>query len=344
MPIDNLALTLSELFTNFPPELNQNEYGFVFGSGKFYYSQEYGTTTESWQTEEIGLLKSINFKMYLFTDDNEVSVQSWFDLMIDYGGQDYFDNKYNYYRDLIIELIDEKDLNNSKIINLEAQIEIEQQETVPDTLLIVTLESDVEYYIERNEIIESGIGDATYSGTTITISSMGKYTMFFKYLDAYKNGDASLSITAYTVNEPDHTYLELYNLSYGEKQEFWYQLKLLYGRFLFEAYYENTLETEVINLYNQAVVYSYDVVQPANNFSTTMIDISDVIGVDLHTLKPGDYVKVLVPNDNTLLESTYDLQIASVSKELRDSSNIQLEIQKLNQTEKLLEKLLLGLN
>jgi len=75
-----------------------------------------------------------------------------------------------------------------------------------------------------------------------------------------------------------------------------------------------------------------------------MISIDDLIGVDINRINVGDIVKIVMPDNYTLSDQINYLQITAIDSELRSSSNISLQVYEFNETQKLLEKLLLGLN
>ena len=120
-------------------------------------------------------------------------------------------------------------------------------------------------------------------------------------------------------------------------------MKKKYPELLLEGYYTNETENDSFNLMAQALEnYKYHN-RPSEEYGITYIDVQDLEG-ESSLVEVGDRVEVksrmlrdLMPNDK---KEQKKLQVTSITRELRDPSNIQLEvspIKKSNLSEKLLD-------
>ena len=141
---------------------------------------------------------------------------------------------------------------------------------------------------------------------------------------------------------PDSTHGQVVQAQ-KEKEKVWFNMKKKYPELLLEGYYTNETENDSFNLMAQALEnYKYHN-RPSEEYGITYIDVQDLEG-ESSLVEVGDRVEVksrmlrdLMPNDK---KEQKKLQVTSITRELRDPSNIQLEvspIKKSNLSEKLLD-------
>jgi len=342
------ATILVETYRTLPAAYTeQGQWARTTDTQKYYKSElidvSYSGYIVSGDTASFNL---INFDVTTYSIAGIIEEYGWFELMRLYGGLSYIITKYNEYATIVSDYINEREETLLAIIDIQKSI---GSETVPD--IEKQLQIEKAWLEKQAEALYDAVGDDTQyfpaSDTQEAIiddSLTGtKYGKYFIMLWQFK-----IAYTAYmgqttTPVDPDLTIKDDYYNSYKTRQEIWFNLKKDYGKFLIEGFYENAIETDPVELYNQAILYAYNYNIPQENFSTTMIDISELIGVDITSLQVGDIVTINVDTVPIINSSTIELQVRSISRELRSISNIQLEITKYNETEKLLEKLLLGI-
>lgn len=159
----------------------------------------------------------------------------------------------------------------------------------------------------------------------------GKYTLirdtFQKYLDDYTN----------TSTAP--TLMDNYRSVIKEKQDFWYDLKENRQHLFIEGYYDNEFESNSASLKNQAEATFNEHNKPLEDFNLTYIDLSDVLGVDIENVSVGDFVVLKEEKLEVITSEESQLKVASISRVLRDRSNIRLTIFRYNMIGKILERL-----
>ena len=189
-------------------------------------------------------------------------------------------------RKLIIEYIEERRAveENLKIAKIDLTKEPDQTSSNYRMLeaQIATLEKDLDAYI-------TAVGDYTETnGVLVKKTIAGKYTIFYeffsKFYPLYNPEDKEL------LNKENiyKTYRELK----AEKDKFWYDLKSLYGDYLYEGYYENNIESSSWNLFLQAQKILRNHQTPSEDYSITYIDGSQVVGKNIDLIGVGDYIKI----------------------------------------------------
>ena len=330
------AQSYAKLNQFYPAEEHQSAYAKTTDNNYVYKSTSVVVGQEDvWvDSDSVYKFEHINFRVVI---SEGTWVYPWFDMMRLYKGDSLIELKYDYYKDLIVDYIAEEK-KNSADINI---LGIKQSEYTEGDDKWNAIAVDIAYLEERNNQIYAAIGDWDYteSTDTFTKNNFGKYTYLFEAFDDAKDYYDTPSTPA----DPVVTVYQQYKNSYNEKQNKWFDLKKLYGKFLIEGFYENTLETDPVKLYNEAVLYAYDYSRPQETFSTTMINIGDVIGTELDAVQVGEVVVIRLETLNILNTQEINLQINSISRNLRSLGGVSLEITKYNETEKLIEQLLLGL-
>jgi len=257
-----------------------------------------------------------------------------------YKGNAYIIERYDYYKDITLGYIKELEINLEKIAIIEGT-------TYPETTQAeIDIKTAMDVELARlesvNESLLAAVGSCSYGVFDSIIYEdydIGKFTLFLK-----KFAEAKIEYDLVGTVDPDPVVFENYIDRYNEKQDFWYKLRNTYGNSLRESFYENSIETDPIQLYNESILYAYNYQQPKEEFSTTIINIGDLIGVELETLQVGEIVRLKIEDDHFLVNDSRDLQIIAIERNLRSSSDIQLQVNKFNTTEDLLEKLLIRLN
>lgn len=169
----------------------------------------------------------------------------------------------------------------------------------------------------------------------------GKFTLIYeKYKSAFED---FLLQEPFSIGFKD-TVLGKLILKKQEKDKFWFDLKKEYGRYLYEGFYENNLESDFVSLYKQGLENSKKYDRPNENYSLTYIDASDIIGINIEQIKVGDYIKISGQKLGIIEDERNEIQVVSISKELRDSSNISLTVDNARRNDSLVEKILSGLN
>lgn len=168
------------------------------------------------------------------------------------------------------------------------------------------------------------------------LENYGKFCYIVKYFEQY--------FTQYQ-NDPSyyHYYtnniLTQYNIIKEEKDTLWYNIKLDFGQYLYEGYYSNTVESNSLQLYNQTILYAENYKEPTEDYNITYLDGSNIIGENIDLVKIGDKINIVNVNLGILKERINEIQVISISKNLRENSNIQLTVSRrknLNYLEKLL--------
>jgi len=131
-----------------------------------------------------------------------------------------------------------------------------------------------------------------------------------------------------------------YRVADKAKKDFWYNLKKDKQHIFPEGSYTNQVETTAENLLVQAKAIYSDHKVPTENFGITYIDVSDLLGINLQKLKVGQFIKIENKDYKTISTESSKIRIMSISRNLRDNANINLQISRYNLYEVIVEKLL----
>ena len=133
--------------------------------------------------------------------------------------------------------------------------------------------------------------------------------------------------------------MEIYRAAQNRKQKFWYDLKEKRQHIFVEGYYENDIESSPVDLKAQAEAIYKTFQRPSEDFSLTYVDISDVLGVDVDLISPGDFITLR--EEKLEIQTTEDsrLKVAEVSRVLRDKANITLSIYRYNNINQIIQKM-----
>jgi hypothetical protein len=168
----------------------------------------------------------------------------------------------------------------------------------------------------------------------------GRYTLMYenysKFFDEY------LTTKFSSILEED-TIISRFNDIKLKKQKFWYDLKKDYGQYLVEGYYENTIESDSLNLYRQALLISREHFAPQENYSLSYLNSSDLVNININPIFVGDFIKIRGEDLGILNSASNELQVVAISEILREENNISLTVNKIRRNDILVQKLLLGL-
>jgi len=233
------------------------------------------------------------------------------------------------------QLLDEYDgstaINNEKAL-IQDEIDLWISEWEKDYAILQDSE-ETEYNKEaaqqRINDYAKLIGDYDPVGNQLSSSKLGVLTLIKDRFEAYED-DYTASADAIM---PQYRTVE------KQKKDFWYDLKENKQHIFTEGYYSNEVETTAENLLPQATAIYSDHKIPTESFGITYIDASDLLSVNLEKLKVGQFIKI--ENDDYKIISTEEskIRIMSISRTLRDSTNISLQISRYNLYDVIVENL-----
>lgn len=133
-----------------------------------------------------------------------------------------------------------------------------------------------------------------------------------------------------------------------------HELYVRYGDYIYEKEYENADELDSVGLYNQAVSAMQLYNRPQASYNLTVIDLDVLEEIGLPDLSIGNHIYVyneylnLKETEATSTEKALnniqytdnDLVITGISRKLRSADDIQITVEKTNQTDSILGKLL----
>ncbi len=315
----------------------------VYG-GRMYnvatiYKYSKGQNLDSSFTVEI---ESLNVEYDRVGLDNTYKIFNYFSSLYNLNGNAKIKQTYNRHKTRLTELIKMKKDTENALAQGPDLSEGERRR----------LESDLEMYIKATGSWRLDDNDGNPKPDSTSDFNHGKFSILYKYFkdygeEYYKNRTNTAIDMENIPDDPqglEFVYTK-YIKNLKEKQDFWYQLKNNWGQFLYEGYYENTVESSPHELYNQAIMNSQKYQEPQQQCSVQYIDISDVIGADFDRLKVGDRILIRKENFGVLPESMENkyLQITEISTDLRNPSGTQLVVNKTEFAEKILEKLIKGI-
>jgi hypothetical protein len=180
----------------------------------------------------------------------------------------------------------------------------------------------------RLEDYKAAIGEELPNGAFVP----GKFTLildtFEKYLEEYERPQLQ------------KTTMDKYREAIIEKQNFWYELKEDRQHLFLEGYYENDFEDNIVSLKAQAEASFNEHNKPLEDFNLSYVDLSDIVGVDIQDISPGDFVELKEEKLKIVTTEDSQLKVASISRVLRDKGNISLTIFRYNMINRIIEKLI----
>lgn len=272
----------------------------------------------------------------------------FFQELINYDGIDYLNLEWKKLNDDIISLKDEIISSNEKLILVLDELELTPSGDRKKELEVekAGLES-----IIANGVFGVGsftrINSANY---TWSITELGYFTQIRKIFwetasqfsgDGFLNGD-NTRIFSFTPSIFDNIepILNVYRRLLNEKNNFWYSLKKKFGTHIFtEGYYEDNIETNTLNLKQQAELIYLDHKRPNQEISVSYIDVSDLIGINLEDIRVGDKIKIDDEKIDIEKNGISKIKVMSISRKLRSDADISLSVSKYNSLNTLVEKI-----
>ena len=94
-------------------------------------------------------------------------------------------------------------------------------------------------------------------------------------------------------------------------------------------------------MWEYADLYFRTYKKPKDDYSIEYLDASDVLGTEVKNIDVGDYISLSKQDIDFVDKLNQDLRVASISRNLRSSTNISLTIDKIQKTQLLLEKMIM---
>ena len=184
---------------------------------------------------------------------------------------------------------------------------------------------------QRIDDYKIGIGEYDPETQTLDPNRPGKFTRILSLFEEFES--------EYTAKFTTGSHMGIYRAVQNRKQEFWYELKEKKQHIFVEGYYENDIESSPQNLKEQAEAIYKSFQRPTEDFALTYVDVSDLVGVDVDLIAPGDFVTLR--DDKILIDTTSDsrLKVAEISRVLRDKGNMTLSIYRYNNINQIIQKM-----
>ena len=187
--------------------------------------------------------------------------------------------------------------------------------------VVAKLNKNIEFYpnlLGEGEVI----GDELISDET----TIGRWTHILKYFEKFREEFSSNKTPI----------MENYRSIWNEKLNFWFELKENLHHIFPEGYFEDQVETSPETLKDKGEIFFKEHKKPQQDFSINYIDASDIVGIELNDIQVGDFVNL----NSEINDGDVELKVASISRVLKENSNITLTIYKYNMINKLLEQII----
>ena len=181
-----------------------------------------------------------------------------------------------------------------------------------------------------NEVYRVGIGGYNPATGQLDPKRPGKFTIILSLFDEYA--------AKYPLSSTTPILVRLRTLE-DAKKNFWYNLKKDRQHIFVEGYYDNDIETSAVDLKTQAEEIYKSYQKPLEDFNIAYIDVSDIVGVNITDLRPGDYVTLKEDKLEIQQNRESRLRVATISRVLRDKGNISLAIYRHNAINHIIDKL-----
>ena len=79
---------------------------------------------------------------------------------------------------------------------------------------------------------------------------------------------------------------------------------------------------------------------PSEDYSITYIDSSNIIGKNIDLIGVGDYIKISDRRLGILNNANNEIQVSAISRNLKDSSSIQLTVEQTRRIDSIVEKMI----
>lgn len=228
----------------------------------------------------------------------------------------------------------QEDLAGAKSLLLSLEEEIGSWDYIPNTEPItepIAMRWTIEDHGFKTDYLNN-------EGKVIKLEEEGRLSLFFRSFVDFLN----------EYSWTDHIEVEYYDSLYKrlqdklkEKEKFWFDFKEKYGDVLIEGFYHNDLESKPEKLLEYANLYFRTYKTPKDDYSIEYLDASDVLGTEVKNIDVGDYISISKQDIDFVDKLNQDLRVASISRNLRSSTNISLTIDKIQKTQLLLEKMIM---
>jgi hypothetical protein len=186
-----------------------------------------------------------------------------------------------------------------------------------------------------NEVYRVGIGGYNPATGQLDPKRPGKFTIILSLFDEYA---AKYNTYKQSITPVVPVLVRLRTLE-DAKKNFWYNLKKDRQHIFVEGYYDNDIETSAVDLKTQAEEIYKSYQKPLEDFNIAYIDVSDIVGVNITDLRPGDYVTLKEDKLEIQQNRESRLRVATISRVLRDKGNISLAIYRHNAINHIIDKL-----
>lgn len=265
----------------------------------------------------------------------------YFDLLALYKGTPFISKKLEELKKSILDFISERDVvhNNLLLAKTDLNKAIDTEEKKILEAQVAALERDYNDYAVV-------VGDWSANGENlIQGSKSGRLTIFYefflKFFPEYQ--DEILNNERPSIREVDSIYSKYKKLE-KDKANFWYDLKNDYREYLYEGYYENKIEVDPWSLLLQGLKVIKNHQSPSEEYDLTYIDGSQLIQKNIDLIKVGDLIKIKGEKLGVTQNESNEIQVSSISRSLRDTSNMQLTVNQVRRADSIIEKLISGLN
>lgn len=265
----------------------------------------------------------------------------YFDLLALYKGTTFISKRLDVLKKSILDLFSERDVIYNNLLlaktDLKNAIEIEEKKILEAQ--VAALERDYNDYA-------AVVGNWSTNGENLVEGSRsGRLTIFYEfflkffpeYEDEISNNERP------SIREIDSIYSKYKKLE-KDKANFWYDLKNDYREYLYEGYYENKIEVDPWSLLLQGLKIIKNHQSPSEEYDLTYIDGSQLIQKNIDLIKVGDLIKIKGEKLGVTENESNEIQVSSISRSLRDTSNMQLSVNQVRRADSIIEKLISGLN
>ena len=188
-----------------------------------------------------------------------------------------------------------------------------------------------------DRIYQKQLGEGSFShlaGSEVELNidetTLGRWTHIQKYFNKTR-------VNFIPINTP---IMENYRKEWQKKLNFWYELKEDRQHIFLEGYFEDDVESNAEDLKTKAEIVYQNHKTPNEDFGISYIDPSEILGLEINALRVGDFVKF---KDSSLNEESR-LKVASISRVLKQNSNITVNIYRYNMVNQLLEQMIARIN
>ena len=157
------------------------------------------------------------------------------------------------------------------------------------------------------------------------------WKLFLEAIDFYESTESAPDVIPV---------METYRAIDKEKQNFWYNLKENQHHLFLEGYYNDAVETNAESLKMQASAKFEEHQLPNPEFNINYIDFSDILGVNLQEIKPGDFINIKDEYLKNLNIENSKLKVQEINRTLKNPGENSIIIYRYSLFNELLEKII----